>query len=162
MSVSELLRAYPGKQKFVLSEGQHSWKLQLLSFSLQEESRLEIGCSSGPVYDRGGYERSKSLKWCWYHECNIFAKSKSWRSDRQKSSISSVQDNDVFTVFLNIETKKLIIYNVRNKQAEMFTGVQGEQLCPVFFPSNPTIEYEGDSGVYYQTHLSLVDKSNFL
>jgi len=154
MSVSAILRATAGKQKFVLSGGKHSWKLQLLSLSSQEQIQLEIGCSSRPVYDRVGHGKSKSRKWCWYHDWN-FAKSKSWRSDRQKPFITSVQDNDVFTVFLNFETKILIINNVRSKQAELFTGVTGEQLFPVI-SSSSNVEIDGDLNVIRETHLSLV------
>ena len=85
-------------------------------------------------------KKSTSRKWCWYYDRNL-AKSKSWRSDHHMSFITSVQDNDVFRVFLNFETKKLIIYNARSKQSEVFTGVEGEQLHPVISPSRPQYDY---------------------
>ena len=150
VSASTLLKS-SSKEKFVFSGGKHFWKLQLVSFSSQEKIQLEIGCSCSrrPEFD------SASRKWCWYHDCNL-AKSKSSRSDRQKSSITSVQDNDVFTVFLNFETKKLIIYNARSKQAELFTGVEGKQLFPVISLSNPKSHYRDDMIDFGPPHLSLV------
>lgn len=167
--MSIIKMAIAGKQEFVFSRGKHSWKLQLVSLSLQERIQLEIGCRSRPDDHNVGYERSKSVdckksksrKWCWYYDCNL-ATSKSRRSDRQTSFITSVQDNDVFRVFLNFETKKLTIYNVRNKQAELFTGVEGEQLHAVISPSSPKVDYHNDI-VECETHLSLVvDKPTIL
>ena len=158
---------FANKRKFVFSGGKHSWKLQLVSLSLQERIQLEIGCSSSPGDHSVGYERSTSRKWCWHYVCNL-AKPKSWRSDRQTSFITSVQDNDVFRVFLNSETKKLIIYNARSKQSEVFTGVEGQQLHPVVSASRPTFDYYDECGPLRrmdecETHLSLVfDKPTIL
>ena len=122
-----------GRKQFVFSEGKHICKLQLVSFISQKEIQLEIGFSRRIAYDGGGEQISTSRKWCWYHKCNQL-KSQSWRSDHHRSFITSVQDNDVFTVFLNFETKILIIYNVRSKQSEVFTKVEGKQLFLVISP----------------------------
>ena len=161
--------AFADNQEFVLSGGKHSWKLQLVSLSLQERIQLEIGCRSRPGDHNVGYERSKSIdckksksrKWCWCYDYNL-ATFKSRRSDRQTSVITSVKDNDVFRVFLNFETKKLTIYNARSKQAELFTGVEGERLHAVISPSSPKVDYHNDI-VECETHLSLVvDKPTIL
>ena len=140
------------EEEFVFSRGNHSWKLQLVSLSLQGLIQLEIGCSSRPGDHSVGYGGSNGRKWCWYHNCKS---AKSRRSDRQKSSVTSVQDNDEFRVFLNFKTKKLIIYNARSKQSEVFTGVEGKQLHPVISPSRPQYDYY-DEEVECETHLSLV------
>ena len=164
--MASLRPVFADKQDFVFSGGKHSWKLQLVSLNLQEQIQLEIGCSSRPGDHIVDCRRSKSVrmqkmnkkstsrKWCWYYDRNL-AKSKSWRSDHQRSFITSVQDNDVFRVFLNFETKKLIIYNARSKQSEVFTGVEGEQLHPVISASRPRYVYY-DEEVECETHLSLV------
>ena len=49
----------------------------------------------------------------------------------QMPSITSVENNDVFIVFLNLESKKLTIYNVRSKQTEIFAGIEGDNFSPI-------------------------------
>ena len=122
---------YAGKQStFSFTEGMHSWKLQLVSFSPERQRiRLEIGVMVRPTVS---YE---TTKWFWCY--NNSARQICSRSDGQQSSITSVQDNDVFTVFLNLNTKKLIVYNIRSKQAELFTEVEGEQMLLLIVPSGP-------------------------
>ncbi len=129
-----------GKQSTpAFTEGMHSWKLQLVSFSPDRDrfGHLEVGIIAGSTVYHFLYEnegKQQTTKWCW---CYNSAKLISTRSDGQQSSITSVQGNDVFTVFLNLETKKLIIYNIRSKQAELFTGVEGEQFFPNVSPQSP-------------------------
>ncbi|KAJ7365007.1 hypothetical protein OS493_007644 [Desmophyllum pertusum] len=91
---------------------------------------LEIGAVSH-VYDERG-RKQLGVKWCWYYHPSQSQTCE--RSDGHQPSITSVQDHDVFTVFLNLETKKLIIYNVRSMQAELFTGVDGDHVLPMISP----------------------------
>ena len=122
-------------------EGMHCWKLRLSSFSAEKTCQLEVGVMASQNISGSGRPRVKQSKWSWcyytgvpWHDLDDVDGSElqtSKRSDDKKSSITSVQDNDVFTVFVNIETKKLIIYNDRSKQTEIFTGVQGDELVPV-------------------------------
>ncbi|KAJ7365008.1 Tripartite motif-containing protein 45 [Desmophyllum pertusum] len=110
----------PVKQN-AFREGRHSWKLQLVSFNPDQKSSfngLEIGVESH-VYDERG-RKQLGVKWCWYYHPSQSQNFK--RSDGQQPSITSVQDHDVFTVFLNLETKKLVIYNVRSKQVNCLQG----------------------------------------
>jgi len=144
----------PEQDPIIFREGKHSWKLRLDSFNSEELFELEIGATSRPAnHGRATYSTRlstdvlKSTKWCWHHKNG--GKTKSWRSDCEKSFITSVEENDVFTVFLNFETKKLIIFNVRSKQAESFTEVEGEQLFSVFSPSSYKTSH-------CETHLTLV------
>lgn len=58
-----------------------------------------------------------------------------------------MEDSDVFTVFLNVETKKLIIYNARSKQTEIFTGVEGDGLIPII-----SCQYSGKHYGYAETY----------
>lgn len=71
----------------------------------------------------GFVQQQQQDKWSWKY--SSFTKPpQSSRSDGQFPSITSVEDNDVFIVSLNLETQKLTIYNVRSKQTEIFTGIE--------------------------------------
>ena len=100
----------------------HSWKLKVTSFSDESDCDLEIGITSNPdSFDQ------KETKW----QYRSRMEPKLSRSDGQIPSISSVENNDVFIVFLNLESKKLTIYNVRSKQTEIFAGIEGDNFSPI-------------------------------
>ena len=103
---------------YAFTEGRHCWKLQLFSFN-DRECALEIGVRVNRSFGFGG------KLWYWSYDYGPI------RSDREKPSIVSVLNNDVFTVFLNPETEKLIIYNNRSKQTDIFTGVQAVEVLPI-------------------------------
>ena len=108
--------------------GRYCWKLQLVGDS---RCSLEIGVNNNlPSYSLGFYNAPPDSrnpgKWSWSYDDQ-----QPFRSDRQGPSITSVKEKDVFTLFLNFETKKLIIYNQRSKQTEIFNGVQGNGLFPI-------------------------------
>ena len=105
------------------------WKLQLVNSFIATASELQIGVMNWN--QRSSF--TLPVKWFWHYKAANQVKD-CLRSDHQKTSITSVQDNDVFTVFLNLNTKKLIIYNVRSKQAEIFTKVAGDHLFPIIVP----------------------------
>ena len=105
-------------------EGMHCWKLKVTSFSGQSNCDLEIGIASNPRYYGEG-----QTKWAWQYSSRLEPKLS--RSDGQIPSITSVENNDVFIVFLNLESKKLTIYNVRSKQTEIFAGIEGDNLSPI-------------------------------
>ena len=114
------------RQETVLREGMHCWKLQLLVGDEDTVSPLAIGVQTQVA----GYYKGSSMNdesWIW----NLNRKGSS-RSDRKPASIKDVVDKDVFTVFLNLENNKLIVYNVRSKQAEVFTNVKGNTLFLLF------------------------------
>ena len=103
-------------------EGMHCWKLKVTSFSDESDCDLEIGITSNPdSFDQ------KETKW----QYRSRMEPKLSRSDGQIPSISSVENNDVFIVFLNLESKKLTIYNVRSKQTEIFAGIEGDNFSPI-------------------------------
>lgn len=107
---------------------QYCWKLQLVNSFSAAASELQIG-----VINWKPSGMMSPGKWFWHYKAANEVKD-FLRSDHQKTSIISVQDKDVFTVFLNLNTKKLIIYNARSKQAEIFTKVTGENLSPFIVP----------------------------
>ena len=105
-------------------EGMHCWKLKVTSFSDESNCELEIGITSNPRY----YDQ-KQTKWAWKYHSRMEPKLS--RSDGQIPSITSVENNDVFIVFLNLESKKLTIYNVRSEQTEIFVGIEGDNFSPI-------------------------------
>ena len=114
----------PVTQLPALKEGMHCWKVKLTCFSDESKCELEIGITSYPRF-----LGEKRTKWAWQHSSR--KQPKTSRSDGQIPSITSVEDNDVFIVFLNLESKKLTIYNVRSKQTEIFAGIEGDNLSPI-------------------------------
>lgn len=115
----------------LFTEGMYCWKLQLTSFKGEIDSELEIGVT----------RRQRQLaKWSWGYSTDTMS-SQASRSDGQIPSITSVQDNDVFIVFLNLERKKLTIYNVRSKQTEIFTGIAG-YVSSSFIRSESPVAWE--------------------
>ena len=109
------------------TSGQYSGAICMGEFAPQQKQYTsgEYDCSTrkgGPP--PGSVQQQQQGKWSWKYRS--FTKSpQSSRSDGQVPSITSVEDNDVFIVFLNLETQKLTIYNVRSKQTEIFTGIEG-------------------------------------
>lgn len=137
------------------TEGMYCWKLQLTSFSNKIVSELEIGVTASNYYSALGYgyaisrpaqqehgfpvycydfESALQAKWSWKYSAHT-KPCHSSRSDGQVPSITSVENNDVFIVFLNLRTKKLTIYNVRSKQTEIFTGIEGGTINRIGSPS---------------------------
>ena len=120
------------------TKGKHCWKVKLLSLNEQRGRKQEIAIGVNKKHPADGFHycvySSVNRKWSWHYEATS---QRSWRSDHKHTSITSVQDNDVFTVFLNFETNKLIIYNVRSRQAETFTHVAGGSMVPVISPHHP-------------------------
>ena len=116
---------YPVTKFSALKEGMHCWKLKLTCFSDERKYDLEIGITSYTLF-----LGEKQTKWAWQYSSG--KQPKTSRSDGQIPSITSVEDNDVFIVFLNLESKKLTIYNVRSKQTEIFVGInKGGKLSPI-------------------------------
>ena len=105
-------------------EGMHCWKLKVTSFSDKDNCVLEIG-----ITYNGRYYGQKQTRWSWQYHSRVEPKLS--RSDGQIPSITSVENNDVFIVFLNLQSKKLTIYNVRSKQTEIFAGIEGDDFSPI-------------------------------
>lgn len=123
-------------------DGRFSWKVHLAS--LIEGCVLEIGVSTTnfKMYAPWGLPLCNPLcKWCWNYQAE---ERKPFRSDGQKASIISVENNDVFTVFLDLETKKLIIYNNRSKESEIFTEVKGDDGMVAVMSCKATFRIYGE------------------
>ena len=120
----------------VVQEGMQCWKLKLVTFiGARIHNALGIGVQTNTGAFSLSSKRQRQTKWSWQYDPSRLQQGCSSRSDSKKPSIISVQHNDVFTVFLNLETRKLIIYNDRSKQSEIFTGLEGE-VIPFYTPSD--------------------------
>ena len=60
-----------------------------------------------------------------------------YEPSREVSNIQSCQDGDVFVLFLNMDTKKLIIQNLRTSETELFEGIEGT-VSPYLKPESTT------------------------
>ena len=122
--VKKVTKKGPGPPLSTFKEGMHCWKLKLTSFGDEDNCVLEIG-----ITYNGRYYGQKQTRWSWQYHSRVEPKLS--RSDGQMPSITSVENNDVFIVFLNLESKKLTIYNVRSKQTEIFAGIEGDNFSPI-------------------------------
>lgn len=79
--------------------------------------RFEIGVTTGIKF-KGGIQT-------WSLSVNGDRFQRAIRSDRVLSKGMSIEHDDVFTVFLNLETETLSIYHDRSQTTEVFKGVKG-------------------------------------
>ena len=111
----------------------HCWKQKFKGYN-DGKTRLEVGVSCVTPADG-----TRRCSWC-------FQKRQSpkrfLRSDNQNgASITSINHGDILTCYLNCDTKKLIIYNQRSKQSEIFSNVEGGRILPVVYPE---LHYQRD------------------
>ena len=92
----------------------HSWKLKYLG-STPGNSKVEIGVN---YYDR---YNAYHYRYTWCHQNNAYTTCRGRGSSGNQASITFLQNGDIFSVYLNQTTKKLVIYNHRNEQLEAFS-----------------------------------------
>ena len=113
----------------------HCWKQKLKGYN--DTKTLEVGVRCVTPPDGLNYlceVETRRCSWCYLatrrRQLNRFT-----RSDNPNgASITSVSVGDIFTCYLNCDTKKLIIYNQQSKQSEIFTNVEGGRIVPVVRP----------------------------
>ena len=117
------------------SRGQHCWKLKFRGFG--KKPSAEIGVRSVTPADGVNIlfdVETRRYTWC----CDLkgFNHISCFRSDNPcAASITWVQAGDIFSLYLNCDTKKLIVYNHRSKETEIFTDVNGGVIRPIISPS---------------------------
>ena len=132
----------------------HCWKLKLQD--IVSRFRLEVGVSCFTAPDGHNFlfdEETRRCTWCGKNNqrsLTILSRS----DDPLGASITSVHSGDIFFCYLNGDTKKLIIYNQRSKQSEIFTDVEGGRIFPIV---NPVLSYQRDepSNKYPSTSFTL-------
>ena len=128
-----------------------------LKGSSTQGGKFEIGVSCYTPADGVSHHsdtETKRCTWC----CNVWIRRSNYgsynycdysysRYDSQgiKASITNFQHGDIFSVYLNRDTKKLVIYNQRSKQVEVFTDVQGEKVRPIISPYLSGVQGNGST-----------------
>ena len=111
-------RPYEGETTYgnCFKDGRYCWTLRVGDFASYHR-RFEIGVTTGMKW-KGGIQT-------WSLSVNGNRFQRVIRSDGVLSKGMSVEHDDVFTVFLNLETETLSIYHDRSQTTEIFTGVKG-------------------------------------
>ncbi|KAL9976173.1 hypothetical protein ACROYT_G013435 [Oculina patagonica] len=131
-------------------KGKHCWKLKVHLLNAQDKN-FEVGVQCVKQEEFFGVEVQRCCLCCRYRFDGRRGRSKSLqfsRSDNPHAAINSLCHDDVFSVYLNFDTKKLVIYNTRSKQAEVFTDVNvGNRVVPIILPyiKNPDGQQAGFS-----------------
>ena len=122
----------------VYCEGKHCWKLKVhLPVLSHMRKDFEIGLSCIKQADEISNFNDFHVKRCTWCCCrNRVNRLQFSRSDNLRTvTINSVDHGDVFSVYLNFDTMKLIIYNTRSKQAEVFTDFnEANKAVPIISP----------------------------
>ena len=92
----------------------HSWKLKYLG-SNPENSKVEIGVSLHDSY----YGRDHRYTWC--RQNNVYTICRGAYGSTGNASITSLKNNDILSVYLNLTVNNLVIYNHRSEQSEILT-----------------------------------------
>ena len=114
--------------------GKHCWKLMFLRYgSVAMKDQFEIGVSCYTPADwKVSFSDTETKRCTWCSQfINLYTCFYSRSDNSHAASITSLQDGDIFSVFLNYDTSKLVIYNHQSNQSEVFTGVEGEKVRPI-------------------------------
>lgn len=136
------------------NRGLHSWKLKY-QYHWSDRDPLEVGVSCVTLADgiKNFAVETKRCTWCRAKIKAASRKSFSRSDNPHYASITSINLGDILTCYLNCDTKKLIIYNQRSKQSEIFTDVEGERIFPIV---DPSCEYQGDGLLLCPSTFTLV------
>ncbi|XP_015773562.1 PREDICTED: tripartite motif-containing protein 45-like [Acropora digitifera] len=117
------------------NRGLHCWKLKFQCHSGRNPLEVGVKCVTPADGIKNFFALvTKRCTWCCVtgpRPLKFFSRS----DNPEDASISSVKVGDIFSCYLNYDTKKLIIYNQRSKQSEIFTDVEGEIIAPIVVPS---------------------------
>ncbi|XP_068698911.1 E3 ubiquitin-protein ligase TRIM45-like isoform X2 [Montipora foliosa] len=115
--------------------GQHCWKLKFENFGKQRSAEIGVRCfTPANGVDTFFDVETRRCTWC----CSVKGYNHIFcsRSDNPRAaSITSILVGDIFSLYLNYDTKKLVVYNHRSKETEIFTDVNGRVIRPIILPS---------------------------
>lgn len=114
----------------------HCWKLKFQGHIRGNSLAVGVSCSN-PANELGFFFEVETRRCTWCCKTNKRPARKCfWRSENpHDASITSVKNGDIFSCYLNCNTKKFIIYNQRSKQSEIFTDVEGDSISPIVDPA---------------------------
>lgn len=133
---SELLSVpASGQEQHVVETEKHCWKIKM-HLDCKSRRNFEIGISCIEQAD-GEFSyfdvEVKRSSWCYY--CKRRGRLQFSRSENLHAAINSLRHGDVFSVYRNFDTKKLVIYNAQSKQTEVFTdALEGDKVVPIISP----------------------------
>ena len=131
----------PSLTSLVRTEGVLSWKVKIMKLSYEQDmfsTEVQVGVTAGIGQWAIGTNGHKikplnQARQIGHHGLDFgFG---GCQNERQQSNIRSWQAGDVFVLFLNMNTKKLIIQNLRTSETELFEGIQGP-VSPYLNPDN--------------------------
>ena len=111
----------------------HSWKLKYLG-STPENSKVEIGVNYMCYEEYSHYDR----RYTWCRQNNVYTTCRGRNSSGNQASITSLQNDDILSVYLNQTTEKLFIYNRRNEQLEAFSTCSYSIRTVIISPYKPS------------------------
>ena len=114
-------------------QGKQCWKLKYLG-SMPGKSQVEIGLNF--TYRDGCGNRNDRYHWCCQDNDNTrHSFLRRVHSNQIASTITSLKNGDIFSVYLNWDSQKLVIYNHRSQQGEVFTNItRRQQIHPIISP----------------------------
>ena len=118
----------------------HGWKLKYLGSTPENsKKKVEIG-----VYYHDSYYTGYDYRYTWCRQNNVYTTCRGSGSSGNQASITSLQNNDILSVYLNLTVYKLVIYNHRSEQSEIFTLSHCQHassfkiIITPYKPSNPS------------------------
>lgn len=134
---SELLSVpASGQEQHVVETEKHCWKIKMhLDCNSRRNFEIGIRCLEQADGKFSYFDvEVKRSSWCYF--CKRRGRLQFSRSDNPRAAtINSLRHGDVFSVYLNFDTKKLVIYNARSKQTEVFTdALEGDKVVPIISP----------------------------
>ena len=108
----------------------HCWKLKYLG-STPGNSKVEIGVNH---YDGRRYH----YRYTWCCQNNAYTTCRGLNSSGNQASITSLQNDDILSAYLNQTTEKLFIYNHRNEHLENFSTCSYSINAVVISPYKPS------------------------
>ena len=138
----------PSLTSLMRTEGVLSWKVRIIKLSYQQDmfrkevTQVQVGVTAAGIGQWAIASNGHKIKplnqaqQIRYHgHAFVF---RGCQKEVQQSNIRSWQAGDVFVLFLNMGTKKLIIQNLRTSETELFEGIQG-QVSPYLDPDNSNV-----------------------
>ena len=104
------------------AEGVLSWKVKKINPNSMYRQSTKVAVKRKSIVELGVAASSKIGRWTFSSSGHRCAPDE---FDDEPSNIQSCQDGDVFALFLNMDTKKLIIQNLRTSETELFEGIKG-------------------------------------
>ena len=129
--------AASGPKQHEVHTEKHCWKIKAHLFPGAKKQKFEIGVTCVVMRSTDwGFSDVEVKRSSWCYQFGRVDRVQFSRSDNPyRATINSLHNGDVFSVFLDFDTKKLVIYNTRSKKSEVFTDAVGrDKVVPLISP----------------------------